>query len=111
MVSAFRRRCRSTEPLLRLTGAAAGDSRFCEEIQMSATERAEAEPKFLDAEGVCARYGGRSLQWILHQLRDNPAFPRPVRIRRHRLWEITKLEEFENQLTKEVQRDAKRKRE
>ena len=81
----------------------------------SPTKPVDSEPaegcKFLDSKGLRQRYGGRSEQWVLHQLARNPKFPKPIKIgRRHRLWSVALLEQYEDQLVEEVNRENRKRK-
>jgi hypothetical protein len=83
------------------------------ETNMKAAARAMKfeEPRFIDALALRVRYGGRSEQWVLHQLERNPKFPKPIVIgRRHRLWSVPLLEKYEQQLLEEESKRGKTKR-
>ena len=60
----------------------------------------EQTKRFLDANTVKARYGGRSDQWIRDKLSKDPRFPKPEPIPgRLRLWREDKLDAYDDGAT------------
>jgi predicted DNA-binding transcriptional regulator AlpA len=55
----------------------------------------EAAEIYLTAPQVRRRFGDKSDMWLWRLLREEPAFPRPVRIRNQRYWRVTDLVAFE----------------
>lgn len=50
---------------------------------------------YLTSAQVRQRYGGRSDMWLWRLLRDDPAFPQPMRVRSVRYWKLEALVEWE----------------
>jgi predicted DNA-binding transcriptional regulator AlpA len=40
----------------------------------------QAESKYISAAQVCERYGNRSHMWLERMIRDNPGFPKPIKL-------------------------------
>jgi predicted DNA-binding transcriptional regulator AlpA len=56
----------------------------------------EASDVLLTGPGVRLRYGGKSNVWLWRVLRDDPHFPRPMKIRHQRYWRLSELMAYEN---------------
>ena len=52
-------------------------------------------PEYVTSNQIRQRYGGRSHMWVEHQLKDDPAFPRPTYLGRLRYWKLSELEAWE----------------
>jgi hypothetical protein len=52
-------------------------------------------PAYISAAQVLERYGGRSHMWLERRLKNDPRFPRPVKVGRLRFFELSKLEAYE----------------
>lgn len=61
--------------------------------------------KYLTMSQVCARYGDCSPMTIERRLKNDPRFPQPMPFgsKRMRLWDLSKLEQYERALV--VERD------
>jgi predicted DNA-binding transcriptional regulator AlpA len=58
-------------------------------------EAAPLGAKFLTAEQVCDRYGGRSTMWLHRRLKSDPAFPKPTYLGRLRLFPVAELDAYD----------------
>src|SRR6478752_688351 len=52
--------------------------------------------KWISAKQVCARYGGRSLMWLVRQLKSDPDFPKPTYFGPLRYWQPAKLDAYDD---------------
>jgi hypothetical protein len=57
----------------------------------------ESDDIYLNARQLLARYGGKSQMWLYRRLRDDPSFPRPIYIAKHRYWKLSTQVEWEKQ--------------
>jgi predicted DNA-binding transcriptional regulator AlpA len=46
---------------------------------------------YLTATQVRLRYGGRSDMWLFRLLRNDPRFPKPMKISKQRYWNLAEL--------------------
>jgi predicted DNA-binding transcriptional regulator AlpA len=51
--------------------------------------------RYLDGQGVRARYGGRSHMWIYRRLHDASGFPKPIVIASRNYWDEEKLDAYD----------------
>jgi predicted DNA-binding transcriptional regulator AlpA len=58
-----------------------------------ATQTAEAV--YLTSNKVLARYSRKSHVWLWRLLRDDPEFPRPLKIRGMNYWRISELDQYD----------------
>ena len=55
-----------------------------------------SDAKWISAKQVCARYGGRSLMWLVRQLKSDPDFPKPTYFGPLRYWQPAKLDTYDD---------------
>ena len=55
----------------------------------------EPSSTYLTASQVKQRYGGRSDMWLFRALRDDPDFPKPMKLRGQRYWRLATLVAWE----------------
>jgi predicted DNA-binding transcriptional regulator AlpA len=61
----------------------------------------QQQKRYLTAVQLCERYGGVSHMWIVRRLKNDPAFPRPVKLgtSRLRLFDLEEIEHYEHLCT------------
>jgi predicted DNA-binding transcriptional regulator AlpA len=54
------------------------------------------QPIHVTADKVLARYGRSNPIWLYRRLRDDPDFPKPLRIANVRYWRLDELDAYDN---------------
>jgi hypothetical protein len=57
--------------------------------------------KWISAKQVCARYGGRSLMWLVRKLKSDPEFPRPTYFGPLRYWQPVALDAYDEAIVQQ----------
>jgi predicted DNA-binding transcriptional regulator AlpA len=52
--------------------------------------------RYLTAPQVCERYGGRSAMWLWRRLKNDPRFPRPLKIGNRSHFEVSELDAYDD---------------